>query len=86
VKRVADSLALAILNVLVVAFSYATDVFHLNVPYLLVVIALPLTMLLTLVTLVFTVRDLLNSASRTQGSVALVLTLPICYVFFLVRW
>lgn len=83
-KKLADALILALLNVLLVGTVIITDYFHVNIPYGFV--TLPVVAALLLLTLGFALRDLLRKKNRNQVFVALSLTLPIIYIYFVRRW
>jgi len=83
-KRPATALIIAVVNVLLVGAGIITDALHAKIPY--GYVALPLAVALLLLTLGFALKDLLRKRDRNQAFVALGLTLPIIYIYFLRRW
>ena len=79
-KWLASSMALTILNLVVVGLFYAGS--HLHLAFAVVAFAFMFAFVLAPVTVIFAIRDLLFQQHRAQALISLVVALPLCVLLY----
>lgn len=83
-KKIADSVILASINLLLIAFAYGSDYLESRsvVPGVLILVVVPP---LFLFTVVFAVRDLIRSTTRLQATLAFLFSIPTAILLWSIK-